>query len=435
MAHSLPFVALRSVGCRTNQQEMAALEREFIRSGYSLAGDLSGAAIVVVNTCSVTAHTESKVRRLLSHIARQAPGASICVTGCMAQQKGAEFLSRKNVRWIIGNGRKHEIPAILGSSDGGIFVTPPARDPLALSSLTGSPSPGGRTRFSVKIQEGCDFACSYCIVPQLRGPARSAPAETVVSLCARAIEAGFREIVLTGTHIGQYRDPAGGLLSLLERLLRLPGDFRIRLSSLDPRELSGQLLSMIAEEPKLCDHLHVSLQHLSPGVLAAMDRPYRALDAIVRQLVGFRESFPGAGLGADFIVGFPGETDTRFEELVSGVRRIGFSYAHIFRFSPRPGTRAPLMRGAVDETVKRERSARLQKVVDESRRSFLRLLSGSVRTIIVEQEQPVRGVTSNYCAVEIPACSALHNSWLDVIIEGTGSGRWCRARVPAGENG
>jgi threonylcarbamoyladenosine tRNA methylthiotransferase MtaB len=428
------LVALRSIGCRTNQEEMAALGQALLRQGFTLADGLGDAGIVVVNTCSVTGHTESKVRRLLAHIARKALDASICVTGCMAQQRGEELLGLKNVRWVIGNGRKHETASILSSGEEGVFVAALERGFLPLPSVTGTPSQGTRTRFSVKIQEGCDFACSYCIVPQLRGPARSAPMEAILSFSRQAVEAGFREIVLTGTHIGQYDDPAGGLMRLLERLLMLEGDFRVRLSSLDPRELSLQLLSMIGTEPKLCDHLHVSLQHLSAGVLAAMDRPYRCFDSILEQLTHFRASYPFAGLGADFIVGFPGEREEQFQELCTGARKLGFSYAHIFRYSPRPGTRAPQLPGAVAEPVKKERSERLQRIVAECRGSFVAAQAGMARRIIVEQERPVRGVTSNYLAVEIPSCSALHNSWLDVILQGAGRGRWCRARRRAGEN-
>jgi threonylcarbamoyladenosine tRNA methylthiotransferase MtaB len=424
-----PAVAIRSIGCRTNEQEMAALEYALDRAGFPLTDSIEKADIVVVNSCSVTAHTEAKIRQMLASIAREAPGARVLVTGCMAENQGDELLRLPGVRWVVGNGLKHEIAALLEKEKGGAFFADISRETvLPMDWIDPSPHRHRRTRFSIKIQEGCDNACAYCIVPLLRGPSRSALEIDIASRCARAVELGFKEIVLTGTHIGQYRSSGkSSLINLVERLAELPGDFRIRLSSLDPRELTDDLLQRIGNPSKICNHLHLSLQHLSGNVLAAMDRPYRDLDALLERLCAFRSRYPHTGLGADFIVGFPGESEDDFEKLLRRTTAIGFSYAHIFRFSPRPGTKAGSMTARVPESVKTVRSARLRALIAEQRKQFIQNQQGSAHRIIVEKERPVRGVTANYLAVEIPSISALHNTWLDVIIDGPGPGRWCLA--------
>jgi threonylcarbamoyladenosine tRNA methylthiotransferase MtaB len=385
----------------------------------------------------VTSHTEAKVRQLLASIGRAAPEARILVTGCMAERQGSELLRLPHVSWVVGNGKKHEIAAILAQGKGGVFFSDITRTTvIPLEPADPSPHRHRRTRFSIKIQEGCDNACAYCIVPLLRGPSRSAPESDIVSACIQAIKAGFKEIVLTGTHVGQYQYSGNRcLVNLLEQLIELTGDFRVRLSSLDPRELSNDVLKLMGNSPKVCNHLHVSLQHLSEKVLAAMDRPYRDFDGLLERLTAFRAQNPHAGVGADFIVGFPGESDDDFEELLRRVTPIGFSYAHIFRFSSRPGTKAAAMTGAVPESVKTERSARLRSLIDRQRQEFIRKQQGSAQRIIVEKEWPVRGMTANYLAIEIPSISALHNTWLDVIIAESGPGNWCRARTLSERNG
>jgi threonylcarbamoyladenosine tRNA methylthiotransferase MtaB len=425
-------VAVASIGCRTNQEEMEALRNELWSAGFVVVDDLKSADIVIVNTCSVTSHTESKTKRLLLAITREAPQAKIVATGCLAQQLGDELVGVGNVAWVVGNARKHEIPALVRTTQGGLFFGDLVESVVPPPAVIGNPLSSGRTRFSLKIQEGCNYACAYCIVPRLRGPSRSAAATEIVSACRAAIDAGYKEIVLTGTHIGQYRDPVRGpgFFSIVDRLLALEGDFRLRLSSLDPRELPGELLDSLGRGGKLCDHLHLSLQSLSAEVLRAMGRPVADLDALIERLIAFRARAPYAGLGADFIVGFPGETDAQFESTLRQAARIGFSYGHIFRFSPRPGTPAASMPATIPEAVKTARSARLRAAIDASRQRFVKSHGGQTRRIIVEREQPLRGITSNYLSIEIPSSSAPHNSWREVVLDGTSrNGKYCNARL------
>ena len=425
-------ISLCTTGCRTNQEEIETLRAALGHAGFTIVSDVAQADAVVVNSCSVTSHAEANVRRLLHAVARRSPRAKILITGCMAQQYGASLIKAGSViSWVVGNACKQSIPAILRDHRGGIFLDEINREPLSVTRVINAPLPGKRTRFQIKIQEGCDNTCAYCIVPMVRGQSRCAKTIDILDSCNRALDAGYKEIVLTGTHIGRFRDTKNndGLLSLVERLMRIRGDFRLRLSSLDPAEISGELLALAAAGGKLCDHLHVSLQSLSAEVLEFMNRRSEMPDGMVEKLAGFRRRRPLAGLGADFIVGFPGETDAMFETTLRNAETIGFSYAHIFRFSARPGTAAAVLPHKIPETVKRMRSGQLRAVIEKSRAKFIEAQKTGPRRIIVEQGRPVRGVTSNYLRVELCGVTAVYNSWLDVVIEGTaGSGKYCRAR-------
>lgn len=427
-------VSIKSVGCRTNQEEMVTLRFQLESEGYTVSDTLENADIIIVNTCAVTSGTESKTRRLLSSLASDYPNARILITGCLAQQNPDDLKKMRNVNWVVGNTCKHEIPKLL-KQDSGIFHSnfnnAEPNDLHLDASIISSPDGNGsfvKTRYPIKIQEGCDFRCSYCIVPALRGPSRSASEDVVVNLCQNVIDAGYKEIVLTGTHIGQYgREYGSSLVKMLHRMLAIRGDFRIRLSSLDPRDLDDDLFNLIENEDRICNHLHVSLQSLSNEVLKRMNRPYKNIDTIIEKLIAFREKIPQAGLGADFIVGFPGETDEYFNETVEKVRKINFSYAHVFRYSKRPQTAAAVMDDQVAESVKTTRSNLLRSTVDESRKAFIKKNHGITEKIIVESEHPVRGLTSNYLHVEIPELKAKHNTWIDVVMTGEIQGRFCLA--------
>jgi len=420
----LDTVALKSIGCRTNQEEMSALRAELIHNGFSVVDEAADAGIIIVNTCSVTSFTESKTKRLINLLSREAPDARILLTGCFAQQYGEALLKYPNVVWVVGNGDKHNIVEIIKSKSGAYLSDINSDDSFLGNDTVLSPDECGRTRFSIKIQEGCDYRCAYCIVPSLRGRSRSASEGRLTDIFKRALDKGYKEIVLTGTHIGQYQY---GLERLLDEFLKIPGGYRIRLSSLDPRDLTDSLMTLVGAGGRICDHLHVSVQSLCAGVLSRMERPHIDIDALADRLRAFRARYPYAGLGADFIVGHPGETDAMFETTLRRAAETGFSYGHVFRYSKRGGTKSEQMPNQISEAVKTSRSAALRAVLEESREKFLLSLIGRPFSILVENKNPTRGIGGNYIKVEVPQISAPKNSWMRVALL-TGGARYCTGK-------
>lgn len=415
-------IALKSVGCRTNQEEITSLGAKLRAEGYTLEKYSSNADIIIVNTCSVTGHTESKTKRLIKSFVKKHADAKVMVTGCLAQQSPEELMATHGVQWVVGNAYKKDIPEILKSKRDGIYHSKLTRGetPVAVfNDYFVIPNDEWRTRFPVKIQEGCDFRCSYCIVPALRGPSRSVSSSDIINICAKALEAGYKEIVLTGTHIGRYSGGEKyGLINLLDDIIAVGNNFRLRLSSLDPRDCSDKLLQRIENCRQICKHIHINIQSFSPHVLADMSRPNKEYDLFIERLILFRKKYPYAGIGGDFIVGFPGETESMFKTTLEVVRQVGFNYGHVFRYSKRPGTAAAKMRNQVSERLKTERSNRLRECLKEMRAEFInKQLDSTSHTIVVEQEKPVRGITSNYIRVEIPQAQAEKNSWQNVILK------------------
>ena len=394
----------------------------FAELGHRIVDKIDEAEIIIVNTCSVTSCTESKTRRFLQQLSQCAPHGKICVTGCLAQQDAEELQRVPGARWIVGNTRKNDIPAIVQDDKGGVFWGPCPDEtgaPLPVVQLPADFKGMRRTRFSIKIQEGCNFRCAYCIVPVLRGRSKSARLSDITRACRGAVNAGFKEIVLTGTHIGQYSDESkGNLIALVEHMVMVPGDFRIRLSSLDPRDLSEPMLSMIKSHPKVCRHLHVSVQSLSEQVLTRMNRSGNYFNTLVDRLCDFRKALPNAGIGGDFIVGFPGETSDMFEETMKNMEKIGFSYGHVFRYSKRPSTAAAAFENQVEDREKNGRSERMRSLLDKCHRAFVARLIGTSHRIIVETENPASGLSSNYVRIEVPGAGIKRNSWLTVTVTG-----------------
>ena len=412
-------VALRSFGCRTNQEELAVLQSALQTDNYSIVDDMVDADIVIVNSCTVTAHTEKKTRRLLQTIRKKYPDKKIMVTGCLAQQSPT-LLRQESADWVVGNTYKYDIPAIIANNQAGVFhaAVNGSSACLTMAPVYAYTAQSPRVRLTIKIQEGCNHACAYCIVPQVRGTARSAVLTAISETVRRAVDLGYRELVLSGTHIGQYVDEASGtrLDEMVASLSEINGDFRIRLSSLDPRELSDNLLDLIAHHPRICRHLHVSLQHLSADVLRGMGRFSDQDEQSFERLTLFRQQYPNVGLGADLMVGFPGETERDFELLCQGVGALRLSYAHVFKYSCRPGTAAMQMDDQVPEELKTMRSLVLKSGVAHSRAQFMCGCLGMSERILSETMQPVSGLTSNYLRLTLPE-NGTKNCWHDVIID------------------
>jgi threonylcarbamoyladenosine tRNA methylthiotransferase MtaB len=428
-----PTVVIKTIGCKTNQEEILALAFELAGQGYTISEDLSTSTdIVIVNSCAVTAAAESTTRRYLASIAHKAPQARILVTGCLAQSD-PQMLSRlSGVRWVVGNQLKETIPAILSHESSGVFHGPIDSDRVRVPQF---PSQGIqqrqllRIRYSLKIQEGCDNRCAYCVVPLVRGASRCAVRSEILQACRAAEACGFSEIVLTGTHIGQYRDGDHyTLVNLLGDILAATHHARVRLSSLDPRDVTDELLAFVGAGNRLCRHLHVSVQSLDAQVLNAMNRGAVPIEPFIQKLAAFCREHPQLNLGGDFIAGFPGETEAMFANTLCAIEAAGFSHGHVFRFSRRPGTPAWSMGAQVPEAVKSTRSILLRECLAERSLEFAQRQIGSYQSIIVERSNPVCGLTGNYLRVRVPDSTAVRGSLQKVIMTAPPDrAGWCTA--------
>jgi threonylcarbamoyladenosine tRNA methylthiotransferase MtaB len=396
-------ISVLTLGCKVNQSESGALEEALAERGHELVAFGEPADAVVLNTCTVTHRSDRDARALIRRAQRANPGARIVVTGCYAQV-APETLVELGVAAVVGTAEKQTIPFLLEADEAGIFVGDVSKAaslaPVTLRRLR------GRTRAFFKVQDGCDAFCSYCIVPHARGPSRSLPLDAVRSGLSELRDGGNREVVLTGVHLGFWgKDlrPPRGLDDLLD-VAEASGIPRVRLSSLEPREVTEALAARLARSPVLCAHLHVPLQSGSDRVLREMGRPYTADEfrATVERAHG---AVPGLCVGVDVIVGFPGEDDEAFRETARLLEGLPVAYLHVFPFSVRRGTRAWDLPGRVPEPVIRERAAALRTLSKAKRRAFFERNLGLVHRVLPEGG-PVagllRGTTRNYLPVRFP---------------------------------
>ena len=397
-------------GCRVNQADSLAFE-EGLRAGGCVAAEPDQADVVVVNTCSVTSSADQGARQIVRRIARQNPSARIIVTGCYATRRPDELAALPQVTRVVPNGDKAQIVPL-------IFNTATTADRFgAGEGSCGAPiEPGvaGRTAFTLRVQTGCAQPCAYCIIPATRGRPVSVAIADVLKEVERVIDAGFKEIALTGVHLGSYgRDltPAASLVDLLRALAGYGPDVLFRISSLEPMDCAPEIVELVATSRAFAPHFHLPLQHASDRVLRAMRRPYTI--GQYRELVdSIRARMPGASIGSDVIVGFPGETDGDFAELVAYLDESPLTHVHVFPYSDRPGTEASALAGKVAATVVRER-ARL--VRDIAQRLSTRFRSGQAGTVHrgLTLEDGTLVVTGNYLKVRI-APGRGRNEWVDV---------------------
>ena len=390
----MPSFAIQNFGCRVNQAEAFSWAEELARGGLRPERDTARADFVVVNTCTLTAGADRDVRKFIRRVSRLNPSARLVIAGCSVDGGAVRSEGLAAGALLFSNADKAELPSRVLS-----FVA--GREDRPAKPL--------RSRALLKAQDGCDLGCTFCIIPSVRGPSRSIAREEILARARRFIALGFREIVLCGIHLSSYgldRTPRDSLAGLLGGLVELEGLGRIRLSSLDPRRLDDPFLALITDHPKICLHFHLSLQHASDRVLRLMGRGSTAADYELT-LGRLRERAPEAGLGADLIVGFPGEDDDDFRRMRDFVGRSPLDYLHVFTYSPRPGTPAAA-RPQVGEAEKRRRSAILRAVGEEKRGSFRRrFLDRELEAVVIRKgPRSAEVLTSNYIDIRIPACSA-----------------------------
>lgn len=386
--------SIQSFGCRVNQAEAFTWVNEFQKHGLRYEKDFIKSDLILVNTCTLTSRADRDVRSFLNKTSRLNPTARLIVTGCFAERAADELKEFPQVWQVFSNQKKEELPAKIIS-----LISPTAEDSQT----------SYRSRALVKIQDGCSLSCSFCIIPQVRGKCKSTRPDIILQRMQDYGEQGFREIVLTGIHICLYGSDFSSKLTLFDLLKMMDGlknPPRIRLSSLDPRFMSERLLEHLSTSKQICPHFHFSLQHGSEAVLQRMGRNVKITD--YSRILGFlKDKRSAASLGADIIVGFPGESDLEFERLFQFLEKSPLNYFHVFPYSPRPGTKAENW-SPVNDKVKKERAACLRQLSQEKSLNFRRTKIGEKMDAVVikKGKQKSRVLTDNFIEVLVPSCSS-----------------------------
>ena len=393
---------VQNFGCRASQADGAAIESLLARQGLARAGDHKSAEFVVLNTCTVTATADDELRQIVRRVHRENPDARIVITGCYAQRAPEELVHLPGVSMVIGNSHKTQIADLIAAPYHGEIHVGDIFEKKEFLATPVEDAAGDRSRPNLKIQDGCPNRCSFCIIPYVRGGSRSAPVWQVVEQL-RELSAKYPEIVLTGINLGRWgREPGMKmrLADLLRVILDETGVKRLRLSSVEPMDWSDDLLRMMAESPRIAKHVHAPLQSGSDTVLRRMHRKYRPHHYESRVRLA-RELMPDAAIGADVMVGFPGETEEEFEQTRGMVERLPFTYLHIFPYSERPGTPAAEASDQVPWAVRKERGRVLKALALEKNAEFRRRMIG--RTLSAVTLGNGDALTANYINVELAA--------------------------------
>jgi threonylcarbamoyladenosine tRNA methylthiotransferase MtaB len=397
---------IQNFGCRATQADGAALEASLLGEGLLTAGRQE-ADLVILNTCTVTSAADQDVRHAINRVRRENPGARILVTGCYAQRAPEELAALPGVTWVVGNSHKAEIPAIVAAEarpgvayHGQIRVGDIFAQQEFLTAVV-EDAAGDRTRPNLKIQDGCGNRCSFCIIPYVRGRSRSAQPGWVVEQ-VRNLSRRYREVVLSGINLGRWGRELSGrlrLADLLRRLIEETGIERLRLSSVEPMDFSDDLLGLMASSPRIAKHVHAPLQSGSDTVLRRMHRKYRPRHYEDR-IQKARALMPAAAIGADVMVGFPGETEEEFEENRRFIASLPFTYLHVFTYSERPGTPAATAPAQVPLPLRKERNRILRELAAEKNLEFRRRAVGGTLSVVTLEQQGV-ALSENYLKVEL----------------------------------
>ena len=418
-------VSLHTLGCKLNQTETATIGRQFEREGYELVGFGEPSDVVVLNTCSVTDRADRECRQLLRRVRRTSPDAFVAVVGCYAQLRPDEIASIPGVNLVAGTAEKFDLLRHVASGKGPGPATILRSDRRTFTEAVSATSDGlERTRAFLKVQDGCDYTCAFCTIPLARGASRSVPRQTVINEAEALALRGYKELVLTGVNTGDYgRKEGESLVTLLRELVGLGAFERIRISSVEPNLLTDELLDYWIGEDILCNHWHIPLQSGSDPVLRRMRRRY-GTDWYRDRIDRIHRNVPDAGIGADVIVGFPGETDEYFEETVSFLKDMPLSYLHVFTYSERPWTDAPELTGQVEPRIRSERSERLRALSDRKRRSFHEGFVGRIVQVLTESRDEsgrMTGLSAEYVRVAMDDSMIEPNNILPVHIVEAGT--------------
>ena len=417
---SVPAFYVQNFGCRATQADGAAIERQLADKGLHQAQSAADADIVVLNTCTVTAAADQDARAAIRRVHRANPNAKIMVTGCYAQRAPEEVAGLPGVTWVVGNSHKHQVAEIAASSNafvsletlalsapaftlvGDIF----AHTELIAAPVFGSDDISSRTRPNLKVQDGCNNRCSFCIIPSVRGQSRSMKLERALEESNALAAAGYREIVLSGINLGRWgRDfaPQSRFEYLLRALLEHTEIEKLRISSVEPMDWSDELIDLVATSPRIAKHAHVPLQSGSDHILRAMHRKYRPWH-YAEKIRKIREAMPDCAIGADVMVGFAGETDELFEESRRFIEQLPFTYLHVFTYSSRPGTPSAAMPNQVPVEIARERNRILRELAAHKNRQFRQSFVGHTLDVITLQAggpEWTEALSDNYLKVRV----------------------------------
>ena len=431
-------VAFHTLGCRVNQYDSQAMLERFLARGYTAVPFTEEADVYVINTCTVTGTGDRKSMQLARRVRREHPGAQLVLCGCLAQRLGAELLSLEP-RLILGTHHREKIVELLEQA------VRENRSVCEVSELASAPfeplrisSQAEHTRCDLKIQEGCDNHCTYCVIPSVRGPVRSRPIPDIAEEAERLVRAGYHELVVTGIHLTSYgRDLPGRptLLDALAAIQAVPGVWRIRLGSLEPVIATESFSRGLARLPAVCPQFHLALQSGSDTVLARMARRYNT--AMYRKSVdALRAVFPRAAFTTDILTGFPGENEAEFQETLQMIREIGFARIHVFPFSPREGTKAASMPGQLSRGEKERRARLLIQAGKETAEAYMREQIGRTVQVLPEDQKDgiFRGYTPEYIAVYLRDSRVESGKPVDVRLTGLFEDGMLGNLVPEGAN-
>ena len=406
-------VAFYTQGCRLNQSETASIERGFESSGYQIA-EMDVADIIVVNTCTVTENGDADTKRLVRKINRTNPKSKIALIGCQSQILKEKLLELENVQWVVGTSEKMNIHRIIteSSEEPTLIVDKIKREPFT---ITTSSVDHRHTRANIKIQDGCDFYCAFCVIPFARGPARSRVYEDIIRECIDLSASGHQEIVITGINVGTYEHEGKLIQDVVDGISKIEGVKRIRISSIEPTTIPWSLIQSMESSPKLCRYLHIPIQAGSNDVLTAMNRHYN-----VDEFRGFVEKafkiVPDICIGTDVIVGFPGETKANFDETVANLMTMPIHYFHVFSYSERMHARSKKIEDQISVEDIQKRSKILRDLSQRKRRAYYERFLGSTQLVLFEQEKHGywSGLTDNFIRVKIKSEIDLKNKLIPI---------------------
>ena len=413
-------IAFKTLGCRLNQFETDSLVSEFHHAGYKVVAFRDRADVYIINTCTVTNQSDKKSRNLISQAIRKNGSAMIVVTGCMVNNYKNNLYHEPGHLYYIENNRKSSLYPLIEAHFRGEILNP---ETLKTDLFGFTPADTTfHTRSLIKIQDGCDHYCTFCIVPFVRGRAISRPIQDIIANIRQVLEFGFREIVLTGVNIGRYNDEGISFEDLVEKILNLQGDFRLRVTSMEPDGFGNKFISLFSH-PRMMPHLHLCLQSGSDHILLKMRRMY-SLNDYLNIINSIKKCYTDFNLTTDIIVGFPGETDEDFKATCKIVKEIGFSHIHTFKYSERTGTKAEKMPDKIPENIKTERSRIIRQISVNNKRAYRLSLLGKKQNVLVEK---VNGKTGwgygeLYVPVKFNHPEMKNNMLREVTLTGLGEG-------------